>query len=243
MPVVQFVSDLHLDPGRPDTTRQFLQYLESRGRDAAAIYILGDLFETWIGDDDDAPLSREIAGGMKACSNAGTALFVLRGNRDFLLGERFAAACGYTLLDDPASIDLFGQTALLMHGDILCTDDTEYLRFRHQVHTPGWQQDFLGKPIAARRRIACELRDASRNAGSDKSGAVMDVNPGAVTAIMQEYGVRLLIHGHTHTQGVHRFSIDDQPATRVVLGSWDTGGTLLECRPDGYRFEKLATSA
>ena len=243
MPVVQFVSDLHLDPGRPDITRLFLQYLENRGRDAEAIYILGDLFEAWIGDDDDSPLSRDIVSGLKACADSGTPVFMLRGNRDFLLGEQFARTSGCILLDDPARIDLFGHGALLMHGDTLCTDDTKYLAFRHKVHERDWQQDFLGRPFAERRRIAGELRDASRNASRLKGGAVMDVNHDTVTRVMEEHGVHLLIHGHTHRQAVHQLVVDDQPATRIALGSWDTGGTVLEYKPEGYRFEELAVPA
>ncbi len=243
MPAVQFISDLHLDTGRPDITRRFLQYLGSRGRDAGAIYILGDLFEAWIGDDDDAPLSRAIARGLKACADSGTSVFVLRGNRDFLLGGRFAGSSGCTLLDDPASIDLFGQPALLMHGDTLCTDDTDYLALRNTLHEPGWQQDFLDKPIEERRRIAVEVRDASRHAGTRKTGKVMDVNHETVAHIMEHHGVRLLIHGHTHRQAVHNLAVDGQSATRIALGSWDAGAHLLEYTPDGYRFENLAESA
>ena len=240
MPAIQFISDLHLDAGRPDTTRLFLQYLGSRGRVADAIYILGDLFEVWVGDDDETPLSREVAIGLKSCVDSGTHVFVLRGNRDFLLGDRFAGSSACTLLDDPARIDLFGQAALLMHGDTLCTDDGDYLAFRHTVREPGWQQDFLGKPVEERRRVAAELRDASIDAGEFKSGEVMDVNHGAVTGVMEGNGVRLLIHGHTHRQAEHRFAVGGRPATRIALGSWDTGGTVLEFTPDGYRFEKLA---
>ena len=240
MPAIQFISDLHLDAGRPDTTRLFLQYLGSRGRDADAIYILGDLFDVWIGDDDETPLSREVASGLKSCVDSGTPVFVLPGNRDFLLGDRFARSSACILLDDPARIDLFGQAALLMHGDTLCTDDGEYLAFRHTVRESGWQQDFLGKPVEERRRVAVELRNASIDAGEFKSGEVMDVNHDAVTRVMDDHGVRLLIHGHTHRQAVHRFAVDGQPASRIVLGSWGTDGNLLEYSPEGFRFEKLA---
>lgn len=240
MPALQFIADLHLDAGRPDTARLFLQYLGGRGRDADAIYILGDLFEVWIGDDDETRLSREVASGLKSCVDSGTPVFVLRGNRDFLLGDRFSGSSACTLLDDPARIDLFGQAALLTHGDTLCTDDRDYLAFRHRVRGHGWQQDFLGKPIGERRRIAAELRDASIAAGEFKSGAMMDINHDAVIRVMEDHGVRLLIHGHTHRQAVHRYAVDGQPATRIALGSWDSGGTVLEYTPEGYRFEKLA---
>ncbi|MDH3899855.1 MAG: UDP-2,3-diacylglucosamine diphosphatase [Gammaproteobacteria bacterium] len=240
MPAVLFISDLHLDPDRPGITRLFLDFLGNRGRDAEAIYILGDLFEAWVGDDDDAPLFRDISSGIKACADSGTSVFVLRGNRDFLLGDQFAGSSGCTLLDDPARIDLFGHAVLLMHGDTLCTDDTDYLAFRHTLRERGWQQGFLGKPIEERRRIAGELRDASRTAGGLKTGAAMDVDHGAVTRVMEDHGVDLLIHGHTHRQAVHNLAIDGRPATRIVLGSWDTGGNVLEYSPEGYRFEKLA---
>lgn len=242
MPAVQFISDLHLDAGHPDTTRRFLHYLGGRARDAGAIYILGDLFEAWIGDDDETPHSQEITAGLKACADTGTTVFVLRGNRDFLLGDRFAGASTCILLDDPVRIELFGQAALLMHGDTLCTGDAEYLAFRNQVREPGWQQDFLAKPAGERRRIAGELRDASIHAGRLKSAGAMDANPDAVSHAMQAHGVHLLIHGHTHRQGVHRLTIDGQAATRIALGSWDTGATMLEFTPKGYCFEKLVAA-
>ncbi len=240
MPAVQFISDLHLDAGHPDATRRFLRYLGSRARDAGALYILGDLFEAWIGDDDDTAHSQQVAAGLKACADAGTAVFVLRGNRDFLLGDRFAAASACILLDDPHRIELFGQDALLMHGDTLCASDTEYLAFRSQVREPGWQQDFLARPVGERRRIAGELREASLLAGRLKTAAAMDANPDTVRRTMQAHGVHLLIHGHTHRQKVHQLTIDGQPATRIALGSWDTAAALLEFTPDGYRFEALA---
>ncbi|UCC56610.1 MAG: UDP-2,3-diacylglucosamine diphosphatase [Gammaproteobacteria bacterium] len=243
MQAVLFISDLHLDHDRPELSRLFLTFLGNRGRDADAIYVLGDLFEAWVGDVDDAPLVREIMNGMTACADSGTAVFVLRGNRDFLLGDRFARSSGCTLLDDPVRIDLFGQAALLMHGDTLCTDDTDYLAFRHKVRKREWQLGFLEKPIEERRRIACELREASHDAGGLKTGEEMDVNPDTVARVMEEHGVHLLIHGHTHRQAVHRLVIDGQPATRIVLGSWDAGGNVLEYSPAGYRFENLEVPA
>jgi UDP-2,3-diacylglucosamine hydrolase len=243
MPAVLFLSDLHLDHERPDLTHLFLAFLDDRGRDADAIYILGDLFEAWVGDDDDSPLVRDIQGGMKACADSGTSVFVLRGNRDFLLGDRFARSSGCMLLDDAARIDLFGQAALLMHGDTLCTDDTDYLAFRRRVREHEWQLAFLEQPIGERRRIASRLREASHDAGGRKTGVEMDVSPDTVNRVMEEHGVHLLIHGHTHRRAVHKFAINGEPATRIVLGGWDAGGSVLEYSPAGYRFESLEAPA
>jgi UDP-2,3-diacylglucosamine hydrolase len=239
MPGTLFISDLHLDPERPAVTKLFLEFLATRARDADAVYILGDLFEAWIGDDDASPLNLEVIQGIRACVDAGTPLFVMHGNRDFLLGEQFAGQSGCTLLQDPACIDLYGTPTLLMHGDLLCTDDTDYLAFRDRVRDSDWQAELLAKPLAVRREMAAEMRRNSREKTAGKPESIMDVNPAAVRDAMTQHGVLQLIHGHTHRPGVHTQDIAGQPARRYVLGDWYDQGSLLECDRDGCRLQGL----
>ena len=233
-----FISDLHLDRERSATTRLFLGFLEKEARSAAAVYILGDLFEAWIGDEDIG-CYREVIDALRACTDSGTRIFYMPGNRDFLVGRRLAAETGCTLLDDPQRIDLYGEPVLLTHGDALCTDDTEYQAFRRRLRDRQWQQDFLEKPVGERRRIVAEFSDASRAQGRLKPEAVMDVNGQAVSRLMSGHGVTCLVHGHTHRQAEHALTIDGRPARRVVLGNWGSAGSLLECTPGGYRFRMV----
>jgi UDP-2,3-diacylglucosamine hydrolase len=235
MPGTLFVSDLHLDPSRPRVTRIFLDILESLGREADAVYLLGDLFEIWLGDDDDNPAGQAVAAGLAACTTAGIPVHLMRGNRDFLIGERFAARCGCRLLDDPARIDLYGSPAVLTHGDSLCTDDVEYQVFRATVRDPRWQQAFLREPLPARRAAAQALRMKSRASTREKPETLTDVNHAAVVRLMTGHGARLLIHGHTHRPGVHTFHIGGEPARRMVLGDWHSQGSVLECTPRDCR--------
>ncbi len=234
-----FISDLHLDPERPAVTELFLGFLATRARKADAVYILGDLFEAWIGDDDASPLNLEVIHGIRACTDAGTPVFVMHGNRDFLLGERFAMQSRCTLLADPERIDLYGIPTLLMHGDLLCTDDTEYLAFRKMVRDSGWQSELLAKPLAVRREMAAEMRRGSREKTAGKPESIMDVNPAAVLDAMTRHAVVQLIHGHTHRPGVHSLQIAGQPARRYVLGDWYDQGSMLECNRDGCRLHEL----
>jgi UDP-2,3-diacylglucosamine hydrolase len=240
MPGTLLISDLHLDPERPAVTKLFLGFLATQARDADAVYILGDLFEAWIGDDDASPLNLEVIGGIRACVDAGTPVFVMHGNRDFLIGEQFAGQSGCTLLQDPARIDLYGTPTLLMHGDLLCTDDTEYLAFREMVRDSDWQAELLAKPLALRREMAAEMRRNSREKTAGKPESIMDVNPAAVRDAMTQYGVLQLIHGHTHRPGVHMLDIAGQPARRYVLGDWYDQGSLLECDRSGCRLHVLS---
>ena len=239
MPGTLFISDLHLDPERPAVTALFLEFLAARARQADAVYILGDLFEAWIGDDDETPLNLEVMQGIKACVDAGTPVFVMHGNRDFLLGERFAMQTHCTLLQDPACIDLYGLPTLLMHGDLLCTDDTEYLAFREMVRDSAWQSELLAKSLAVRRKMAAEMRRDSREKTAGKPESIMDVNPTAVQDAMTQHAVVQLIHGHTHRPGVHTLHIDGQPARRYVLGDWYDQGSMLECNQDGCLLQEL----
>ncbi|MBB3046439.1 UDP-2,3-diacylglucosamine hydrolase [Litorivivens lipolytica] len=216
-----FISDLHLDEKRPDIYRAFLHFLENTAKDAEALYVLGDLFEAWVGDDDDANLARESIAAFRRLADSGTALYFLHGNRDFLLGEQFATETGGTLLDDPSKIDLYGTPTLLMHGDSLCTADTEYQSLRVQLRSAEWQQQLLSQPLAARRQLAEQLRMASSEATSNKAEDIMDVTPEEVVKALKEHGCTRLIHGHTHRPARHALTVQRQPAERIVLGDWD----------------------
>ncbi len=240
MPCTLFISDLHLDPQRPEITRLFLDFLEGRGRSAERLYILGDLFEAWVGDDDDSSLADAVCAGLRDCAGSGTPVYVMHGNRDFLLGEDFAAASGCKLLADPTVVDLYGQATLLMHGDLLCTDDTEYLAFRDMVREPAWQQAFLARPLAERRQIAAQLRETSIERTHGKPDSIMDVNPQTVTDTMERHAVQRLIHGHTHRPAVHELRVNGKPARRLVLGDWYEQGSVLECTPAGCRLQSLS---
>lgn len=239
MPCTLFLSDLHLDPERPAITALFLDFLAGRGRHAEALYILGDLFEAWIGDDDDSELNRSVSRALSQCTEAGTAVYFMHGNRDFLLGERFARQAGCTLLDDPARIDLYGIPTLLMHGDLLCTDDTEYQAFRALARSAAWQEELLSKTLAQRRAIADEMRRLSREKTAGKPEAIMDVNADTVTDCMTQHGTTRLIHGHTHRPAVHDLLIDGKAAQRIVLGDWYERGSVLECTPGGCVLQTL----
>ena len=234
-----FISDLHLDPERPTVTSLFLNLLATRARDAEAIYILGDLFEAWIGDDDASPMNQAVCEGLKKCTSSGTPAFIMHGNRDFLLGAQFAAASGCTLLDDPALIDLYGTPTLIMHGDLLCTDDKEYMAFRAMVRNTKWQHELLSKSLQERQLIAREMRARSREQTGGKPESIMDVNKAAVTRTMTDHKVQRLIHGHTHRPAVHDLLIAGKPAQRIVLGDWYEQGSVLECSSHGCRLEAL----
>jgi len=239
MPDTLFISDLHLDPERPAVTELFLELLDTRARGADAIYILGDLFEAWVGDDDTGPMNLAVCEGLKKCAVAGTPVFIMHGNRDFLLGARFATASGCTLLGDPTLIDLYGTPTLLMHGDLLCTDDTEYMAFRRMVRDSEWQRQLLSRPLQERQQMAREMRDRSREQTGGKPESIMDVNKEAVIKTMTAHKVRRLIHGHTHRPAIHDLLISGEPAQRIVLGDWYEQGSLLECTASGCRLEEL----
>ena len=239
MPGTLFISDLHLDPERPAVTELFLELLDTRARTADAIYILGDLFEAWTGDDDNSSMNQAVCKGLKQCVTAGTPIFIMHGNRDFLLGAQFADSSGCTLLDDPALIDLYGTPALLMHGDLLCTDDEEYMAFRAMVRDTQWQRELLSKSLEERQQIAREMRTRSREQTGGKPESIMDVNSEAVIKTMTDHQVQRLIHGHTHRPAIHELVIAGQPAQRIVLGDWYEQGSLLECTANGCRLEAL----
>ena len=216
-----FISDLHLQEERPDITQAFLTFLEEIASKAERLYILGDLFEVWIGDDFKSELSYLIKEKLLLLKATSTSVFAMHGNRDFLIGERFCEDTGVTLLDDPYKLDLFEKTTLLMHGDLLCTKDVDYQEFRNMSRNLQWRKEFLDKPIEERERMAEALRLDSKEATNLKKDEIMDVSPEAVEEIMTSNNVELLIHGHTHRPKVHSLEINETPAQRIVLGDWD----------------------
>lgn len=215
-----FISDLHLHETRPQITRAFFQFLHTQAVSAEKIYILGDFFDAWIGDDDDAPLNIEVATELKKLSDLGTQIFFMHGNRDFLLGEKFAAQAGAKLIPEGTAIDLYGQPTLLLHGDDLCTGDKEYIAFRQQVRSPQWQAHVLAQPLAARRALAAQLREKSQAMNSLKAEDIMDVTEADVVRVMERATVKRLIHGHTHRPARHSLTIAGETAERIVLGDW-----------------------
>ena len=227
-----FIADLHLQTEEPAITAGFLRFLQGEARQADAMYILGDLFEAWIGDDDPNPLHQQIATAIKAVVDAGVPCYFIHGNRDFLVGQRFARQSGMLLLTEEERLDLYGREVLIMHGDTLCTDDPGYLAFRAKVHTPWIQRLFLALPLFIRHRIAARMRADSKAANSSKSMDIMDVNPQAVVDVMERHHVQWLIHGHTHRPAVHELQANGQPAWRVVLGAWHSEGSMVKVTPD-----------
>lgn len=223
-----FISDLHLDPARPQIVDLYTRLLAREAREAEALYILGDLFESWIGDDDDAPLAAQVARATRALRDAGVPVYFMHGNRDFLLGADYATRSGMTLLSDPTVIEFGGERVLLLHGDTLCTDDVEYLQFRTLVRDPRWQLQFLSKPLAERRAFAAQARGESRKHTTSAKAEIMDVNQRAVEDTMRAHGVTRMIHGHTHRPATHRFDLDGKPAERIVLGDWYEQDSVLE---------------
>jgi len=236
---VLFIADLHLDPARPDAMEAFLAFADGPARRAAALFILGDLFEAWIGDDARPP-DEPVGPALRALAAGGTMVFLMHGNRDFLLGDDFRDAAGATRLEEPAIIHVDDEPVLLEHGDALCIDDVAYQAFRAQVRDPAWQAGFLALPIAERLRQAQAARTRSGEEMAGKTEAIMDVNPGAVAQRLRDWQVRRLIHGHTHRPAVHEFELDGQPATRIVLGDWFEQGSVLRVEHGRYALETLA---
>jgi UDP-2,3-diacylglucosamine hydrolase len=224
-----FVSDLHLSEERPEANERFIAFIEDKARQAGALYVLGDLFEYWIGDDDlGEPFNAVMAGFFAGLVRAGVPVFLMHGNRDFLMGERFCRATGAQLLADPAVVDLDGVKTLLMHGDTLCTDDLDYQGWRRTARSPAWQQEFLSQPLEARRRTVGALRDKSREVIQAKPAEIMDVNGDAVREAFRRYGVTRLVHGHTHRPGRHELEVDGRRCERWVLPDWYGPGGYLE---------------
>ncbi|MGR8951304.1 MAG: UDP-2,3-diacylglucosamine diphosphatase [Gammaproteobacteria bacterium] len=238
--MILFISDLHLSLDKPEITRRFLDFLENRAAGAETLYILGDLFDAWIGDDDPTPPNGKIKQQLKKLTDSGTRVYLQLGNRDFLLGERFCRETGVRLLGDYAVIDLYGAPTLLTHGDLLCTDDLPYQAFRAKSHTPAWIQSVLSKPLLLRLLAARWYRMRSYWHKRKKSHDIMDVNRQTVIRVMKEHGCLRLIHGHTHRPKVHELQIDGQSAQRFVLAAWSKeAGQVLSWTPQGYRIETI----
>ncbi|MFE8071561.1 UDP-2,3-diacylglucosamine diphosphatase [Marinobacteraceae bacterium S3BR75-40.1] len=228
-----FISDLHLEEERPDITRAFFHFLDQHTPRADALYILGDFFEAWIGDDEHTPLQQEVAAALQAVSERGTALYLMHGNRDFLIGNDFCQRVGGQLLEDPSVIDLYGHNVLLMHGDSLCTRDVDYMKFRASMRNKEWQEKFLQRPLAERQMVARQLRQMSMAKNQGKQESIMDVTPEDVVNEMARFGVDTLIHGHTHRPAVHELEVENRPARRYVLGDWDRSLWYIRAESDG----------
>ncbi len=240
-----FISDLHLDPARPEITRLFGEFIDGQARDAEALYILGDLFEAWVGDDDPSDVGAFVSGKLSALQDAGVPIHFIRGNRDFLLGDDYARRAGFSILPDPAVVMLNGKPVLLMHGDLLCTDDLAYQQFRAQTRDPAWQRQFLAQPLDARLAFARQARAASQThqSGLKDTGTletITDVAPATVEATLRRYGIDTLIHGHTHRPATHALKVDGDACQRIVLGDWYEQGSVLRVDGDGMALSALS---
>jgi UDP-2,3-diacylglucosamine hydrolase len=233
------ISDLHLDPARPAMVDAFDRLLAGSARGAEAVYIHGDLFEAWIGDDDDAPIGARVANALAALSASGVDCAFQHGNRDFLLGGAFAARCGLRLLPEACVERIGGRDTLLMHGDSLCIDDLPYLAFRAQVRAPAWQATFLGQPLEARRAFAAAARSESARHTRGTAPVLMDVNQAAVVGALRQHGVERIVHGHTHRPATHAFALDNQVAERIVLPDWYEQAAGLWIDEAGVRFAQF----
>ncbi|HLD14388.1 MAG TPA: UDP-2,3-diacylglucosamine diphosphatase [Burkholderiales bacterium] len=239
-----FISDLHLCAERPAITRLFLDFLAGEARTADALYILGDLFEFWVGDDAATEGEfRPVVEGLRTLSRTGIPLYFMYGNRDFLMRERFENDTGGKLIPDPTRLDLYGEPTLLMHGDLLCTADADYMKFRAMVRDPVWQRDFLSKSLAERNGIFNNYREISKATTTKKPPEIMDVAQSTVESIMRQHNVRRLIHGHTHRPGEHVFTLDGTPARRMVLGAWYERGSVLRVDAGRWALNTLPTAA
>lgn len=234
-----FISDLHLEGARPDIGRQFEAFLEGEARDAEALYILGDLFESWVGDDDPNPHYASMKSAIRSVADSGVPVYFMHGNRDFLIGDVFAGETGAELLPDPWQVTLYGQAVLLSHGDQLCTDDVKYQEIRSITRNPQWQAMMLQKPLAERLAIAAQARADSRAHGGSIDPEISDVNQAAVEHLLQKHDVLTLLHGHTHRPNVHQFPLNGQPATRIVLGDWYEQGSVVRWTNNGPTLSTL----
>ncbi|KFX02941.1 UDP-2,3-diacylglucosamine hydrolase [Pectobacterium betavasculorum] len=223
-----FIADLHLSLHEPAITAGFLRFLRHEAIHADALYILGDLFDAWIGDDDPQPLHAAIAAELYALHQRGIPCYFVHGNRDFLIGKRFARQSGMTLLPTEKVVDLYGQKILILHGDTLCTDDLAYQKFRRRVHNPLTQRLFLLLPLSLRLKIAAKMRASSQRANKQKSQQIMDVNPEQVIEHLRHYQVKTMIHGHTHRPAIHKVDLGESHGRRAVLGAWHEEGSMIK---------------
>jgi len=240
MPHTLFISDLHLSEDQSQISQLFLNFTRLTAPHAERLYILGDLFEYWAGDDDrDTPFHRQIIAAIRSVSEQGTPVFIMHGNRDFLMDEQLAQACLATILPDPTLIDLYGTPTLLTHGDAMCTDDVQYQAFRKQVRDPAWRAGFLAQPLAQRKATIEQLRKMSEAQKQTKAMDIMDVNPDAVAEQFRSLNYPRMIHGHTHRQKYHVQEVDGKTCERWVLGDWHETGNALSCDANGCRFQLI----
>ena len=217
---VLFISDLHLCPEHPASAQAFFRFASGVAPQAESLYILGDFFEFWIGDDYADPFIIKVRDALRQLVNTGTPVYFMHGNRDFLLGETFAGVTGMQIIRDPTVVEIYGERVLLMHGDSLCTRDAEYQEFRRQSRTRAWQQAVLARPVKERLAMAKQMRERSKTESAMKPEDIMDVTPEEVVRVMSEHGVKTLIHGHTHRPHIHDLVVDGHAARRIVLGAW-----------------------
>jgi UDP-2,3-diacylglucosamine hydrolase len=230
-----FISDLHLEESRPEITAAFLTFIEELEADVDALYILGDLFEAWIGDDENTPLQVKVKTALGDLVSKSCPVYFIHGNRDFLIGQRFAEETGVQLLPDPSLIDLYGEPVLILHGDSLCTRDIAYMKFRQNMRNPEWQSLFLNRPLQDRRTTAQQLRTLSQAQNQGKKQEIMDVTEDEVIKLMSDKAVVTMVHGHTHRPDIHEISVNGKKAKRIVLGDWDQLLWYLNVTPDGEK--------
>ncbi len=234
-----FISDLHLEAGRPEIGEQFLSFLGDEARDAEALYILGDLFEVWLGDDDPNPYYTSMKVAIRELTDSGVPVFFMHGNRDFTIGEIFSGETGVEILDDPVVVDLYGQSVLLSHGDALCTDDVQYQQVRTMTRNPEWQTMMLAKSIEERIAFSIQARKDSMTHSNSVSAEIMDVNLEAVVATLRQHGTAIMLHGHTHRPAIHDVDLGNRLATRIVLGDWFEQGSVVRWDENGPRLETM----
>ena len=234
-----FISDLHLQASQPEIGKQFLRFLGGEAREAEALYILGDLFEAWLGDDDPNPYYGEMKSALRGLVDAGVPVNFMHGNRDFMIGETFANETGVSILADPSVVNLYGEDVLLCHGDALCTDDVHYQQVRAMTRDPQWQEMMGAKSIEERIAFAIQARKESIARGESMSDEIMDVNQGTVVATLREHDVSTMLHGHTHRPAIHEVDMGDRTATRIVLGDWYDQGSVVRWDENGPRLETM----
>lgn len=232
--MILLISDLHLEEERPDITRAFLHFLQTRAAQAEALYILGDFFEAWIGDDAMTPFQHSIAQALRKLADGGTRIFLMHGNRDFMIGKAFCHEAGCTLLADPSLVRMNGEPVLLMHGDSLCTQDEAYMRLRRWLRNPVSLLILRNLPLATRHKLARKLRKESRMQARQKAAEITDVTPEEIPRVLRQFGARTLIHGHTHRPASHELDLEGQPARRIVLGDWNRQGWVLQVDEQGF---------
>ncbi|MDG2108078.1 MAG: UDP-2,3-diacylglucosamine diphosphatase [Woeseiaceae bacterium] len=234
-----FISDLHLEANRPEIGKQFLSFLDGEARDAEALYILGDLFEIWLGDDDPNLYYTGIKVAIRRLTDSGVPVFFMHGNRDFLIGKIFSNETGVEILNDPVIVDLYGQSVLLSHGDTLCTDDIQYQKIRTMTRNPDWQAMMLAKSLEERIAFSVQARKDSMTHNSSVGAEIMDVNLEAVVSMLRKFGTSIMLHGHTHRPDIHNIDLGNQLATRIVLGDWFEQGSVVRWDENGPRLEVM----